>query len=159
MTDEEGLTHLDPEGRPRMVDVSDKAITARHAIAEGWIEMKAETLRKIVKGGPKGDAIRVAELAGIQAAKRTWELIPLCHLLPAVSVTVELFADTVNSCIRGSATARVQGTTGVEMEALTAMSVALLTIYDMGKAIDRGMTIGGIHLVEKAGGKTKYWRE
>jgi cyclic pyranopterin phosphate synthase len=142
-----------------MVDVSDKAITARHAIAEGWIEMKAETLRKIVKGGPKGDAIRVAELAGIQAAKRTWELIPLCHLLPAVSVTVELFADTVNSCIRGSATARVQGTTGVEMEALTAMSVALLTIYDMGKAIDRGMTIGGIHLVEKAGGKTKYWRE
>jgi cyclic pyranopterin phosphate synthase len=142
-----------------MVDVSDKAITARHAIAEGWIEMKAETLRKIVKGGPKGDAIRVAELAGIQAAKRTWELIPLCHLLPTVSVTVELFADTVNSCIRGSATARVQGTTGVEMEALTAMSVALLTIYDMGKAIDRGMTIGGIHLVEKAGGKTKYWRE
>jgi cyclic pyranopterin phosphate synthase len=142
-----------------MVDVSDKAITVRHAIAEGWIEMKEETLRKIVKGGPKGDAIRVAELAGIQAAKRTWELIPLCHLLPAVSVTVELFADTVNSCIRGSATARVKGTTGVEMEALTAMSVALLTIYDMGKAIDRGMTIGGIHLVEKAGGKTKYWRE
>jgi len=159
MTDEERLTHLDAEGRPRMVDVSDKAITARHAIAEGWIEMKPETLSKIVKGGPKGDAIRVAELAGIQAAKRTWELIPLCHLLPAVSVKVELFADTANSCIRGAATARVQGSTGVEMEALTAISVALLTIYDMGKAVDRGMIIGGIHLVEKAGGKSDFWRE
>jgi cyclic pyranopterin phosphate synthase len=121
--------------------------------------MKAETLRKVVKGGPKGNAIRVAELAGIQAAKRTWELIPLCHLLPAVSVTVELIADTANSCVRGSATAKVQGSTGVEMEALTAISVALLTIYDLAKATDRGMIIGGIHLTEKAGGRSGFWRE
>jgi cyclic pyranopterin phosphate synthase len=142
-----------------MVDVSDKGVTSRHAIAEGWISMKAETLRKVVKGGPKGNAIRVAELAGIQAAKRTWELIPLCHLLPAVSVTVELIADTANSCVRGSATAKVQGSTGVEMEALTAISVALLTIYDMAKATDRGMIIGGIHLTEKAGGRSGFWRE
>lgn len=156
--DQETLTHLDAEGRPRMVDISEKEVTTRHAIAEGWISMKEETLKKVVAGGKKGDAIRVAELAGIQAAKRTWELIPLCHLLPAVSVEVELIADTTNSCIRGSATARVQGSTGVEMEALTAISVALLTVYDMAKAVDRGMTIGGIQLVEKAGGRSGLWR-
>jgi len=157
-TEQGKLTHLDPDGRPRMVDVSDKALTSRHAIAEGWIRMNAETLDQVVAGGPKGDAIRVAELGGIQAAKRTWELIPLCHLLPAVSVSVKLTPDPDLPGIRGEATARVQGSTGVEMEALTAISVALLTLYDMAKAVDRGMEIGGIRLIEKGGGRSGLWQ-
>ena len=152
------LTHLDEEGRPRMVDVSDKAITSRHAITEGWIRMLPETLEKVVAGGPKGDALRVAELGGIQAAKRTWEIIPLCHLLPAVSVAVELTPDPDLPGVRGRAVARVQGTTGVELEALTAVSVALLTVYDMAKAVDRGMEIGGIRLLEKGGGRSGLWK-
>lgn len=162
MTDEKAeqnrLTHLDSEGRPRMVDVTEKAVTDRQAIAAGWIEMHPDALRLVLEGGPKGDAIRVAELAGIQAAKRTWELIPLCHLLPAVSVRVALTPDPELPGIRAQATARVQGSTGVEMEALTAVSVALLTLYDMVKAVDRGMKIGGIHLVEKVGGQSGLWR-
>ena len=151
------LTHLDAEGRPRMVDVSEKAVTTRHAKAEGWIRMSPGTLDALVEGGPKGDAIRVAELAGIQAAKRTSELIPLCHLLAAVSVGVQMTPDPDLPGIRATALARVQGSTGVELEALTAVSVALLTLYDMGKAIDRGMMIGGIHLLEKAGGRSGLW--
>jgi cyclic pyranopterin monophosphate synthase len=153
-----GLTHLDPEGRPRMVDVSEKAVTTRWAAAEGWIRMSPSTLDRLREGGPKGDALRVAELAGIQAAKRTSELIPLCHLLPAVSAGVEAMPDPELPGVRMRAVARVQGSTGVELEALTAVSVALLTIYDMGKAIDRGMVMGEIRLLEKGGGRSGLWR-
>lgn len=153
----DALTHLDAQGRPRMVDVSEKAITTRHAKAEGWIRMSPGTLETLIEGGPKGDALRVAELGGIQAAKRTSELIPLCHLLAAVSVGVEMTPDPDLPGVRAAAVATVQGSTGVEMEALTAVSVALLTLYDMGKAIDRGMMIGGIRLLEKAGGRSGVW--
>lgn len=152
------LTHLDAQGRPRMVDVSEKAATTRYAVAEGSILTAEDTLTKLMSGGRKGDPLRVAELAGIQAAKRTAELIPLCHMLPAVSVGVEVEADPTLPGLRARAFARVQGSTGVEMEALTAVSVALLTVYDMGKAIDRGMVIQGIRLVEKAGGRSGQWR-
>ena len=152
------LTHLDSDGRPRMVDVSDKAVTTRLARAEGWIRTAPGTLDRLVNGGPKGDALRVAELAGIQAAKRTAELIPLCHLLAGVSVGVQVEPDESLPGIRAVALARVQGTTGVELEALTAVSVALLTLYDMGKAVDRGMTIGGIRLTEKSGGRSGVWK-
>ncbi len=155
--DRSPLTHLDREGRPKMVDVSEKPSTTRSAIAEGSIRMSPGTLDKLVEGGPKGDALRVAELAGIQAAKRTGELIPLCHLLPAVSVGVEVTPDPDLPGLRVRAVARVQGSTGVEMEALTAVSVALLTIYDMGKAIDRGMVVERIVLIEKAGGRSGLW--
>ena len=141
-----------------MVDVSEKAITSRWAAAEGSIRMSPATLDKLVEGGPKGDALRVAELAGIQAAKRTHELIPLCHLLPAVSVGVEVTPDPGLPGLRARAVARVEGSTGVEMEALTAVSVALLTVYDMGKAIDRGMILGEIRLTEKSGGRSGEWR-
>jgi cyclic pyranopterin monophosphate synthase len=151
-------THLDEEGRPRMVDVSEKPATTRLAAAEGWIRMSPETLRALGEGGPKGDALRVAELAGIQAGKRTGELIPLCHILPAVSVGVEATADEDLPGIRVRAVARIQGSTGVEMEALTAVSVALLTLYDMGKSLDRGMELGGVRLVEKRGGRSGIWR-
>lgn len=149
-----GLTHLDSEGRPRMVDVSEKRITSRWATAEGSIRMMPATLGRLVGGGPKGDAVRVAELAGIQAAKRTHDLIPLCHLLPAVSVGVEVTPDEALPGLRVRAVARVQGSTGVEMEALTAVSVALLTLYDMGKAVDRAMVLGEIRLTGKAGGRS-----
>jgi len=158
------LPHLAHGGRPRMVDVSEKPPTTRTAVAEGHIVMGRETLTRLVEAGGvrgapgKGDVLRVAELAGIQAAKRTGELIPLCHMLPAVSVTVELEADSALPGIRARARARIQGSTGVELEALTAVSVALLTVYDMGKAVDRGMHIEGIRLLEKAGGRTGLWR-
>ncbi len=152
------LTHLGPDGRPRMVDVSEKPVTTRRAVAEGWIRMAPETLARLVEGGRKGDPVRVAELAGIQAAKRTSELIPLCHLLPAVSAEVELSPDPELPGFRSRAVVRVQGSTGVEMEALTAVAVALLTLYDMGKAIDRGMEMGGIRLLEKEGGRTGHWQ-
>ncbi|MEX0935252.1 MAG: cyclic pyranopterin monophosphate synthase MoaC [Gemmatimonadota bacterium] len=155
---ESRLTHLDSEGRPRMVDVTEKAVTTRRAVAEGWIRMSGATLDKVVEGGRKGDPIRVAELGGIQAAKRTSELIPLCHLLPAVSVSVEMTPDPELPGVRARAVARVQGTTGVEMEALTAVSVALLTLYDMAKALDRGMVIGEVRLTEKSGGSSGLWR-
>ena len=152
------LTHLGPDGRPRMVDVSEKANTTRTAIAEGSIRMSPATLEKLVRAGPKGEPLRVAELAGIQAAKRTADLIPLCHLLAGVSASVEMTPDPALPGVRARATARVQGNTGVEMEALTAVTVALLTLYDMGKAVDRGMTLGEIRLVEKAGGRSGLWR-
>jgi cyclic pyranopterin monophosphate synthase len=152
------LTHLDAEGRPRMVDVSEKPITSRWASAEGFIRMESATLEKLRDGGPKGDPLRVAELAGIQAAKRTSELIPLCHLLPAVSAGVEAIPDPGLPGVRVQAVVRVQGSTGVEMEALTAVAVALLTLYDMGKAIDREMTMGEIRLLEKGGGRSGVWK-
>ncbi len=162
MTDarEEGapLTHLDSEGRPKMVDISGKGITNRWATAEGSIRMMPATLARLVRGGPKGNALRVAELAGIQGAKRTHDLIPLCHLLAAVSVGVEITPDEDLPGLRVQALARVQGSTGVEMEALTAVSVALLTLYDMGKAIDRAMVLGAIRLTGKAGGRSGEYR-
>ena len=149
------LTHLDREGRARMVDVSAKDATERTATAKGSVYMRAETLALIQSGGvPKGDVIAVARVAGIMAAKRTSELIPLCHPLGLSSVTVELTPNPTRQAIDISATCKLQGKTGVEMEALTAVSVAALTIYDMCKAVDRGMRIGDIRLTHKAGGKS-----
>ncbi len=147
------LTHIDEAGHARMVDVSDKAETVREATAKGRVAMQAATLALIAGGGAKkGDVLGVARLAGIMAAKRTADLIPLCHPLPVSSVTVdlELAADAVEI----AATVRTTGRTGVEMEALTAVSVAALTVYDMVKAVDRGMHIEAIRVVRKSGGKS-----
>ena len=153
-----GFTHLDAEGRPRMVDVGDKEVTRRVAVAEGRIVTSEATVRAIVEGtAPKGNVLLVAQLAGITGAKRTAELIPLCHSLPLSAVEVELEADEALPGVRARATARVEGRTGVEMEALTAVSVALLTIYDMCKARDRGMRIEAIRLVRKEGGRSGAW--
>lgn len=162
MTDDrsssQGLTHLDSEGRPRMVDVADKAVTSREAVARGRIHMSREAVEAI-RGGrtPKGDVLKVAELAGIMAGKRTGELIPLCHVLPAVSLTVELELDDDLPGVRCRALARISGKTGVEMEALTAASVALLTVYDMVKSLDRSMRIEEVELIRKAGGRSGTW--
>jgi cyclic pyranopterin phosphate synthase len=155
------LTHLDDDGRAHMVDVSAKDITERVATAEGRIAMLPETLALIVDGKvPKGDVLAVARIAGIMAAKRTPDLIPLCHPLSLSSVTVELEANHEASAIDVRATCKLKGRTGVEMEALTAVSVAALTVYDMCKAVDREMTLGDIRLVHKAGGKSgTYQRE
>ena len=152
-----GLTHLDSQGRARMVDVGGKAETQRVAIALGRIRMNAATLAALRDGQvPKGDVLAVARIAGIMAAKRTGELIPLCHPLALDAVSVE-FA-FVEDGIEARATASLTGRTGVEMEALTAVSVALLTVYDMAKAIDKGMVIDGVRLIEKRGGKSGDWR-
>lgn len=153
------LTHLSETGEARMVDVGDKAATARKAIAQGRIKMKPETF-KLVQGGngPKGDVLGPARIAGIMAAKRTAELIPLCHPLPLDFVGVDFTLDEAASEIIATAEARTSGKTGVEMEALTAVSVALLTIYDMAKAVDRAMEISGIYLVEKTGGTRGDYR-
>ncbi|MEE8442904.1 MAG: cyclic pyranopterin monophosphate synthase MoaC [Dehalococcoidia bacterium] len=149
------LTHLDTEGRARMVDVGGKDVTARVAVARGSIRMKPETLRLIQQGQvEKGDVLAAARIAGIMGAKRTSELIPLCHPIPVDQVTVDLEPDESASAIHITATARTTAKTGVEMEALTAVSVAALTIYDMAKAVDRGMRIEGIRLVSKRGGKS-----
>jgi cyclic pyranopterin monophosphate synthase len=152
------LTHLDSRGRPRMVDVSETPETHRTAVARGWIRMDAATLEAVLSGeAPKGSVLAAGELAGIMAGKRTGELIPLCHILPAVGIGVALTPDRELPGIRAEATARIAGSTGVEMEALMAVSVALLTIYDMTKALDRGMRIEGIELVSKEGGRTGPW--
>ena len=152
------LTHLDEEGRARMVDVTPKDVTERVATATGTITMQPETMSKIVSGGmPKGDVLAVARIAGIMAAKRTPDLIPLCHPLPLSSVAVELACDEARSAVDITATCKVTSRTGIEMEALTAASVAALTVYDMCKAVDRGMVIGPIRLVHKAGGKSGEW--
>jgi cyclic pyranopterin phosphate synthase len=152
------LTHVDEQGRARMVDVTEKEVTARRAVAEGHIVMDPETLRLIVAGKTaKGDTIQVAELAGVMAGKKTADLIPLCHALPSASVQVSLVPDESLPGIRARAEARVVDRTGVEMEALTAVSVALLTVYDMAKAVDRGMRIEGIRLLEKEGGRSGKW--
>ena len=149
------FTHLDSKGRARMVDVSGKAATGRVAVAAGRIVMSPETLAKIREGGVgKGDVLSVARLAGIMGAKRTSDLIPLCHPLPLSSVKVELSLDPDASAVDITATCKVVGPTGVEMEALTAVSLAALTIYDMCKALDRGMRIGDIRLIHKSGGKS-----
>ena len=148
-----GLTHLDAEGRARMVDVGGKAETQRTAVAEGAVRMSAEAYRLVAaKGVAKGDVLTVAELAGVMGAKKTAELIPLCHPLALEVVTVEATLDESLPGVRVRATARLTGRTGVEMEALTAVSVACLTVYDMVKAVDRAMVIEAVHLVGKTGG-------
>ena len=151
------LTHLDDAGNAAMVDVSAKAATIREAVAEGRITMSAEALAAIRAGAvKKGDVLATARIAGIMAAKKTSELIPLCHPLMLTKVAVDFtFEDTG---LRVTAMARLSGQTGVEMEALTAASVALLTIYDMAKALDKGMVISGLRLLEKRGGKSGDWR-
>ncbi len=154
-----GLTHLDSGGQANMVDVGEKAETQRIAVAEGCIVMRDETLNMILEGNAqKGDVLAAARIAGIMAAKKTHELIPLCHPLLLNKVSVDISADRDLPGFRITAAARVTGKTGVEMEALTAVSVACLTIYDMAKAIDRGMTITGVQLVEKSGGKSGHYR-
>lgn len=153
------LTHIAAQGEARMVDVGAKAETERTAIAEGLVVMQAETLRTILAGdAKKGDVLGAARIAGIMAAKKTHELIPLCHPLLLTKVSVDIKPDETLPGLRVTALARVTGKTGVEMEALTAASVACLTIYDMAKAIDRGMTISGVRLVEKTGGKSGDYR-
>jgi cyclic pyranopterin phosphate synthase len=149
------LTHFDAEGKAVMVDVSDKAATERTATAKGSVIMRPETLALIEAGGvKKGDVLSVARLAGIMGAKRTPDLIPLCHPLALTSVKVDLAADPARNAVDITATCRLKGRTGVEMEALTAVAVAALTVYDMCKAVDRGMVIGEIRLVHKSGGKS-----
>jgi cyclic pyranopterin phosphate synthase len=152
------LTHIKESGEAHMVDVGAKAATAREAVAEGCIRMQPETLRLIVEGGHrKGDVLAVARVAGILAAKKTAELIPLCHPLALTRVEVELTPDESQNAVRCRATCATVGPTGVEMEAMTAVQVALLTVYDMCKAVDRGMTLTDIGLVSKTGGKSGNW--
>lgn len=152
------LTHLDSQGRANMVDVTDKAVTSREAVAQAVVRMRPETLDMIISGGhPKGDVFAVARIAGIQAAKKTSDLIPLCHPLMLTSVKVELAAQG-NDAVLIVARCKLSGLTGVEMEALTAASVAALTIYDMCKAVDRGMTIDSVRVLEKLGGKSGHFQ-
>ncbi len=161
MTESEGgkLTHLDPEGRAQMVDVSDKAVTTREARAEAFISMQAKTLSMIVEGKhKKGDVFAVARIAGIQAAKRCADIIPLCHPLMLSSVKVELTPEPAQNRVRIETLCRLSGQTGVEMEALTAASAAALTLYDMCKAVDKGMVIHSVRLLEKKGGKSGHWQ-
>ena len=149
------FTHFDDDGRARMVDVSDKAITERSATAQASVLMQPETLQLIRTGGvKKGDVLQVGRLAGIMAAKRTSDLIPLCHPLGLEAVEVDLVCDSERNAVYISATCRVKSRTGVEMEALTAASVAALTVYDMCKSVDRGMRITDLRLTHKAGGKS-----
>ena len=153
------FTHFDADGRAHMVDVGDKAVSERQAIASGSIRMRPETLTMILEGGhKKGDVLGVARIAGIMGAKRTAELVPLCHPLPLTKVGIELTPDTHLQTIHCLATAKTRGQTGVEMEALCAVQIALLTIYDMCKAVDRGMVIENVRLEEKSGGKSGHWR-
>jgi len=153
------LTHLDRLGRPRMVDVSDKPVTARRAIAEAIVTMDQETLTLVIDGaGPKGDVLNVAELAGIMGAKHTSDLIPLCHPLPLSEVTVEIRPERKVGGLRITTSAATTASTGVEMEAMTAAAVAALTVYDMVKSADRFVTINGVKLLEKSGGKSGHWR-
>lgn len=152
------LTHFDAAGNAHMVDVSSKAETAREARAAGHVRMSAETLALVTEGrADKGDVAGVARLAGIMGAKRTADLIPLCHPLPVTKVAVEVTPDPDLPGLRVTATVKTAGPTGVEMEALTAVSIACLTIYDMVKAVERGMEIGGIQLLLKDGGKSGRW--
>jgi cyclic pyranopterin monophosphate synthase len=153
------LTHLDENGRARMIDVSGKEATERTATAAGTLTCRAETLEQVRAGtAPKGSVIRTAELAGVMAAKRTAELIPLCHPLPLTKVDVRIAIDETLPGFRVDAEAGTTGPTGVEMEALTAVSVACLTVYDMVKAVDRSMEIGTVRLLEKTGGSRGDWR-
>jgi cyclic pyranopterin phosphate synthase len=153
------LTHLNESGEAHMVDVGAKPASARAALAEGRINMRPETFALIIEGGhKKGDVLAVARVAGIMAAKKTAELIPLCHPLALTRVEVELIPDAPSHAVHVRARTATVGPTGVEMEALTAVQVALLTIYDMCKAVDRGMTITDVRLLEKSGGRSGHWR-
>lgn len=153
------LTHFDGQGHAHMVDVSDKDVTARVAVAEGHIRMARETFDIIAEGrAKKGDVLSVARLAGIMGAKKTPDLIPLCHPLPVTKVAVELTLDPDLPGVRIEGTVKTTGQTGVEMEALTAVSVAALTVYDMAKAVDKAMEIGGIRVILKDGGKSGWYQ-
>lgn len=152
------LTHFNTAGEAHMVDVGDKAQTQRVAVAEGRIFMHADTLRLIEQGGhKKGDVLGIARIAGIMGAKKTADLVPLCHPLQLTSVKIEFVCESTSASVVCTATVKTNGATGVEMEALTAVQVALLTIYDMCKAVDRGMTMRDIQLVKKMGGKSGTW--
>lgn len=158
MSETPNLTHLDEKGQARMVDVSEKAVTSREATAMAVIHMQPETLAMIVEGRhKKGDVMATARIAGIMAAKRTPDLIPMCHPLMITSVKVELMPEQDNSCVTIYATCKTVGQTGIEIEALTTASVAALTLYDMCKAVDRGMVIDQVQLLEKKGGKSGHW--
>lgn len=147
------LTHLDHRGRARMVDVGEKPETAREAVARGEVRMSPATLRRVTSGtASKGDVLAVAQVAAIAAAKRTWELIPLCHAIPLTGVAVDLVPDRRRRCVRVEARVRTLGRTGAEMEALVAVATAALTVYDMLKAVERGMVIRNVRLVRKSGG-------
>ena len=153
------LTHLDEAGHAHMVDVSDKAETARMARATATVLLTEEAMSSLIQGNlKKGDAMGVARIAGIMGAKKTSELIPLCHPLPITKVTVDLYPDLLKNEVIISATVKTRGQTGVEMEALTAVTTAALTLYDMLKAVDKGITISDIHLDEKQGGKSGTWK-
>jgi cyclic pyranopterin phosphate synthase len=153
------LTHLDPEGTARMVDVGGKPVTSRRAVARAVVRMSPQTARAVAAGdAPKGDVLGTARIAGIQAAKRTGELIPLCHPLPLDLVDVEAAVDPKAGTVTLTAEARVTARTGVEMEAMTAAAVAALTVYDMVKGLERGVEIQAVHLVAKSGGRTGEWR-
>jgi cyclic pyranopterin phosphate synthase len=153
------LTHLGEDGRARMVDVADKATTERRAVARARLRMAPETARAVERGdGPKGEVLGVARIAGIQAAKRTADLIPLCHPLPLSFVDVSASVDTAAGAVELLAEARTVGQTGVEMEAMTAASVAALTVYDMVKGLERGVAIESVVLVSKSGGRSGEWR-
>jgi cyclic pyranopterin phosphate synthase len=159
VADKAKLTHIGAEGRADMVDVGGKQETVRKAVATGAVVMSAETLEAILSGdAKKGDVVGTARIAGIMAAKRTHELIPLCHPLMLNKVSVDIEPDEALPGLRVTATAQVSGRTGVEMEALTACSIACLTIYDMAKALEKGMVIADIRLLEKSGGKSGDWR-
>ncbi|KAF3982537.1 MAG: cyclic pyranopterin monophosphate synthase MoaC [Methylococcales symbiont of Hymedesmia sp. n. MRB-2018] len=153
------LTHFNQSGEAYMVDVGEKAITQRTAITEGFIEMLPETLELISQGQhKKGDVLGIARIAGIMASKKTAELIPLCHSIPITQVEIQLSADDKNNRVHCQTTVKTNAQTGVEMEALNATQVALLTIYDMCKAVDRGMVIQSVQLLEKEGGKSGHWQ-
>ncbi|NEV63528.1 cyclic pyranopterin monophosphate synthase MoaC [Thiorhodococcus minor] len=153
------LTHFTHAGEAQMVDVGGKAVTRRRAVAEGWIRMEAATLALIERGGHgKGDVLGIARIAGIMGAKRTADLVPLCHPLSLTRVAIDLTLRPEDLAVHCRATVETNSQTGVEMEALCAVQVSLLTIYDMCKAVDRGMTMTDIRLVEKAGGKSGHWR-
>jgi cyclic pyranopterin monophosphate synthase len=156
---EDKLTHFNAAGEAHMVDVGSKNITVREGVAEGRIYMQAETLKKIMEGNhKKGDVLGIARVAGIMAAKKTPDLIPLCHPIAITAVELELTPEPEKNAVYCKATVRCSGNTGVEMETLTAVQVALLTIYDMCKAVDRGMTMTDIGLLAKSGGKSGTWR-
>ena len=159
MTDDQ-LNHFNQRGEAHMVDVGDKNVTQRRAVAEGTIKMQAETLQRIIQGEhKKGDVLGVARVAGVMAAKKTADLVPLCHPLQLTHVDIQLNTDEENQSVHCLAEVKTAGLTGVEMEALTAVQITLLTIYDMCKAMDRGMTMNNIGLVSKAGGKSGNWKK
>ncbi len=154
------LPHLNQAGEAHIVDISAKPASQRTAVAEGYIEMQPETLKLIVEmGHKKGDVLAIARIAGIMAAKKTADLIPLCHPIALTHVEIDLIPESNGNCVRCQTTAKTTGQTGVEMEALTATQIALLTIYDMCKGMDRGMVIQSVRLLEKAGGKSGHWQK